>query len=139
MLLSGIITKQDEVDCVCGEIRRAAGKVRSNLDVVSLGTPPPPPPLDGDATAGARRRQLSLADLEIGDILAKGCNAAVCAARWARRQWEGVSEAFERVEGPSEATTATQQLGEEYPLAVKMMFNYEAESNAAAIMDAMQR
>ncbi len=120
-LLVGIITKQDEVECVCSEIRQAAGKVRNNL-------------LSSDE--GEEGPARSLSDLQLGSILAKGCNAVVFAAKWADRGWRGVSRAFERIEGPEEATTSE---GQDFSLAVKMMFNYEAESNATAIVEAMQR
>lgn len=70
-------------------------------------------------------RQLSLRDFTIGPIIAKGCSAAVYAARF------------------NDTTTVDDELSSLddtiFPFAIKMMFNYDAESNAAAILRAMYR
>ncbi len=133
---SGILTKHDEVECVCGEIRRAAGKVQQAFVRGNEGEESELGGGEGDA----RPRPLSLSDLELGGVLAKGCNAVVVAARWAGGKWGQVSRAFEGVEAPVETTSAGWKSEKnDHPLAVKMMFNYEAESNAAAIIDAMHR
>lgn len=58
----------------------------------------------------------SLADFQLGEPIAKGCAAVVYSARTRDDSDRG-----------------------DYPLAVKMMFNYDAESNAATIYRAMQR
>ncbi len=124
-ICAGIITKQDEADCVCSEIRHAAGKVHDAFldDENSQGRA-----WSTDSSLG-----VSLSDFELGHFLAKGCNAAVVAARWAREGWQTVSGAFENVQGPS------QEASSGYPLAIKMMFNYDAESNAFAILNTMHK
>ena len=59
-------------------------------------------------------------------MIAQGCNAVVCAARWARDRTVDVVDGFEKISAPEE-------------LAVKIMFNYDAESNATTIIDAMKK
>jgi len=67
----------------------------------------------------------------------------VFAASWAKHGWNDVSEAFKQMEGPVETSVAARSdQGDQHKednLAVKMMFNYEAESNARAIFGAMNR
>lgn len=57
-----------------------------------------------------------LDQLELGDAIATGCNAVVYSARL-----------------KNSVNT------DEFPLAVKMMFNYDAESNSTSILKAMFR
>ena len=70
--------------------------------------------------AGERREQAghqwSLQDFHLGQPLAQGCSAVVISAR-----------AKSSEEDPT------------FPLAIKMMFNYHAESNALTILRSMQR
>ena len=106
---SGIITKEDEVDQICWEIKQAVGKTRL---VVT----------NSDSAATQQNHTWSLQDFELGPPIAKGCAAVIYSARC--RRGHDVSE-----------DTA----GAEFPLAIKMMFNYDAESNAATILRAMQR
>lgn len=61
-------------------------------------------------------RNISLDDLELGAPIAKGANAVVYEAQ------------LKSDEKPDE---------EHYPLALKMLFNYDIQSNAMAIMSAM--
>eukprot|EP00090_Calanus_glacialis_P017369 TRINITY_DN27057_c0_g1_i6.p1 TRINITY_DN27057_c0_g1~~TRINITY_DN27057_c0_g1_i6.p1 ORF type:complete len:608 (+),score=230.42 TRINITY_DN27057_c0_g1_i6:140-1963(+) len=103
---SGIITKEDEIESICYEIRRAVGKTRllqSEEEVVETQN---------------REHQWCLQDFELGKPIAKGCAAVVYSARVRREE------------------AAAHQ---DFPLAVKMMFNYHAESNAFTILRAMHR
>jgi PTEN induced putative kinase 1 len=61
-----------------------------------------------------------------GKPIAKGCSAVVYAAKLKQPSSEF-------------AKGAGQKEGKEYPFAIKMMFNYHAESNAFTILRAMQR
>lgn len=74
---------------------------------------------------------MSLRDFVIGPIIAKGCSAAVYAARFVDAARDENNDSI-NVEGEAKEMTA-------FPLAVKMMFNYDAESNASAILRAMYR
>jgi len=94
---TGIITKEDEIESICCEIRHAVSRT---------GLVP-----DTDLNS----HQWSLKDFKLGKPLAQGCSAVVISARSRN----------------SEEDT--------FPLAIKMMFNYHAESNALTILRAMQR
>jgi len=65
----------------------------------------------------SERNVASVEDLTFGPILNKGCSAAVYAAKW-------------------NDITADEDNGD-WPLAVKMLFNYDIESNAFAILRGM--
>lgn len=129
---TGLITKEDEVECVCSEIRQAATRVRTNLDSDPITT-----------SKTENKREWTLKDFHFGDVLAKGCNAVVYAAKVATDSWRTVSDAFEHIEGVAEPEVKKEEeideIKGEFPLAVKMMFNYEAESNSYAILRAMHR
>ena len=60
--------------------------------------------------------QWSLQDFQLGQPLAQGCSAVVISAR----------------------AKNTEEKEDTFPLAIKMMFNYHAESNALTILRAMQ-
>ena len=60
--------------------------------------------------------QWSLQDFQLGQPLAQGCSAVVISAR----------------------AKNSEEKEETFPLAIKMMFNYHAESNALTILRAMQ-
>lgn len=113
--LKGIITKNDEVECVCQEIRRAGSKTLGDRDLGSEGLIQVPP------TVG-------LEDFQLGNLVAKGCNAVVYSAK---SRTEATSPPIEESGASSDK--------EEFPLAVKMMFNYDIESNSTLILKAMQR
>jgi len=146
---SGIITKQDELDCVCAEIRRAASKTLTKNDDTKNTA-------DNDVIDTSHNHGWSLNDFVIGPVIAKGCSAVVHAAKMTmdgftkmgatevsaadsslsaedtRMEPVATSVARDRQESPTNQEP-------DYPLAVKMMFNYEAESNACAIFNAMHR
>lgn len=118
---SGILTKDDELEGVCWEIREAMSKLQWNM---------PQNDKNYDVTK-TNEKGVSLQDFEIGPIIAKGCSAAVYAAKF-------------------KATTCIEKLAQSdipnkgsdihlFPLALKMMFNYDAESNSTTILRAMYR
>lgn len=158
----GLITKQDEMDKICEDIRLCLGAQF----------------WENQLTEGLK--SLSLDDLELGKVIDKGCNAIVHAAKLRTECCsfeEGETEIEEVTEvtpslvdeqgntidanlatsdnpvvTPSEIPVATNpedtnnhvllQLRPKFdgfPLAVKMMFNYDAESNATSIFNAMAR
>lgn len=69
----------------------------------------------------------SLQDFEFGPVIAKGCSAVVYAAKC-------LSDGFQHLGGQPK-----QQQNDYYPIAIKMMFNFHAESNAQTILKAMQK
>lgn len=73
---------------------------------------------------------VTLQDFVIGSIIAKGCSAAVYSARFA--------DTTRNENGQINMDTKAKDTNA-FPLAIKMMFNYDAESNAAAILRAMYR
>lgn len=81
-------------------------------------------------TISADENVITLRNFIIGPIIAKGCSAAVYAARFVNIMWDKDNAIDTDVE--TKDTSA-------FPLAVKMMFNYDAESNAAAILKAMYK
>lgn len=75
---------------------------------------------------------VNLQNFVIGPIIAKGCSAAVYAARFVDAAQDENNDSTNVDEETKEEVTA-------FPLAIKMMFNYDAESNASAILRAMYR
>ena len=75
--------------------------------------------------------------------LLQGCNAVVFAAKWAGRKVNrSLSSDFELLEETLEGSNAPVEVRAAHaqdPLAVKMLFNYEAESNSFAILNAMHK
>lgn len=74
---------------------------------------------------------MSLRNFVIGPIIAKGCSAAVYAAQFVDAAQDENNDSDIDGEAKEEITA--------FPLAIKMMFNYDAESNASAILRAMYR
>lgn len=74
--------------------------------------------------------QLGLKNFTIGPLIAKGCSAVVYAAR---------SKSSEEIQKNEEITIDKISNLASFPLAIKMMFNYDAESNATSILRAMFR
>ena len=70
-----------------------------------------------ELTSVSEDHDWSLEDFQLGGPIAKGCAAVIYSARCANDDNEN----------------------DQFPLAIKMMFNYDAESNAATILRAMQR
>lgn len=114
---SGIITKEDEIECVCSEVRQTARKTRDHLSNGSLND------LEKATTTW------TLKDFDIGPAIAKGCSAVVYSAKC-------LVEGFQTIGQQHQAIDQNEQ---EFPLALKMMFNFHAESNAPTILKAMQK
>jgi len=110
---SGIITKEDEIESICYEIRQTVGKTRL------LETPNTINQIK-EPEQNITNKQWSLADFTFGKPIAKGCAAVVYSAKMRNDLNEDDDT-------------------KDYPLAVKMMFNYHAESNAFIILRAMHR
>ncbi|XP_017881415.1 serine/threonine-protein kinase PINK1, mitochondrial [Ceratina calcarata] len=116
---TGILTKDDELEGVCWEIREAISKLQWNA-----------PQNDKNYEAiKDEERAITLNDLVIGPAIAKGCSAVVYAAKF-----NDSVDSESRVNIDDEPTDVTT-----FPLALKMMFNYDAESNALSILRAMYR
>ncbi|KYM95147.1 PREDICTED: serine/threonine-protein kinase PINK1, mitochondrial [Cyphomyrmex costatus] len=113
---TGILTKDDELEGVCKEIREAVSKLQWNYTCKDYQT------IHTENT-------ITLQNFVMGPLIAKGCSAAVYAARFVNLWNENESEDIE-----VEAKDVNA-----FPLAIKMMFNYDAESNASAILNAMYR
>ncbi|XP_015600202.1 serine/threonine-protein kinase PINK1, mitochondrial [Cephus cinctus] len=118
---TGILTKDDELEGVCWEIREAVSKVQwntpqndKNYETTTIEEPP----------AG-------LKDFVIGPVIAKGCSAVVHAARF--------KDASEKKDSDQIMIDDQSKNLSTFPLAIKMMFNYDVESNATAILRAMYR
>ena len=102
---TGIISKEDEIECVCKEVRQTARRTRDHLSNIQNGTDEP-------------KTTWTLNDFAIGPAIAKGCSAVVYSAKC-------LSNGFQTIGGQQ---STTQQDKEDYPLALKMMFNFHAES-----------
>ena len=123
--MQSVLFIQDELDCVCAEIRRAASKTIKK-----------PPPSQQEEPS----ESWSLTDFEIGPVIAKGCSAVVHAARLTMEGFRKMGTEEEPGAEPNGSSVENPASAEKpFPLAIKMMFNYEAESNAHAIIHAMHR
>nr|CAD7457694.1 unnamed protein product [Timema tahoe] len=111
---TGLLTKDDELEGICWEIREAVAKLQWNvLNKKETDVFPTDPPV-------------GLNSLTLGPAIAK----------------ENAISAETAEQTPNETqdiTTNTKQELSDFPFAVKMMFNYDAESNAASILRAMYR
>ncbi|XP_046744147.1 serine/threonine-protein kinase Pink1, mitochondrial isoform X2 [Diprion similis] len=117
---TGILTKDDELEGVCWEIREAVSKVQWNT---------PKNDQNYEATT-IEDKPVDLKDFVIGPAIAKGCSAVVYATR--------PIDPEEKQDSQITVDTINKDLSS-FPLAIKMMFNYDAESNATAILRAMYR
>ncbi|XP_044727845.1 serine/threonine-protein kinase Pink1, mitochondrial [Chrysoperla carnea] len=115
----GILTKDDELEGVCWEIREAISKLKWNAD--------------GDLVDDTRKlldnEEITLADLTLGFPIAKGCSAVVYAAKFNTSNQND----------PKSNSMESSNSKYDYPFALKMMFNYDIQSNALAILKAMYR
>ncbi|XP_050466129.1 serine/threonine-protein kinase Pink1, mitochondrial [Cataglyphis hispanica] len=119
---TGILTKDDELEGVCWEIREAVSKLRWNT---------PQNDKNYEIIPSINKNAVNLQNFVIGPIIAKGCSAAVYAARFVDAAQDENNDSRNIDEETKEVTA--------FPLAIKMMFNYDAESNASAILRAMYR
>lgn len=78
---------------------------------------------------------MALKDLDLAQPIAKGANAVVYAANFkdTKQRQEEDRKSLTRSKSVLDCTIT------KYPLAVKMMFNYDIQSNAFAILNAMYR
>lgn len=156
---NGFLSKEDELEGVCGEIREVASKIQSTWNYEEI--------------TRCLHREITLDDLEIGSAIGKGCSAVVYSAAlksdyFESEQMEIEIENNEKVPSihnigrfihssggssstfPLEITNkcnkTTKEVEEkqdndtkEFPLAMKMMFNYDIQSNAMSIIRAMSK
>ncbi|VEN53570.1 unnamed protein product [Callosobruchus maculatus] len=125
---TGILTKEEELEGVCWEIREAISKLKWNHKDVDI-----------DETR-FENVPVTLNDLSFGKPIAKGANAVVYAAKFNEKQNDSQdSVTQEDMPVQQKVVTADREDINEYPLALKMMFNYDIQSNAMAILNAMYR
>ena len=108
---NGILTKEDEIESISHEVRNAVRKTRQDLNVQEH--------LNIDKSGS-----WSLADFQIGSVISKGCSAVVYAAKCIKDGFQGIDQDHK---------------DDQEPLAIKMMFNFHAESNAQVIFKAMKK
>ena len=114
---SGIITKEHEIEQLCWEMRQAVARTRL-LGKVS-------------EQEQENKKCWSLDDFQLGQPIAKGCAAVVYSAKLKEEECTDASEGSKK--------SKQSQSNKQFPLAIKMMFNYNAESNASTILRAMHR
>ncbi|XP_076233433.1 PTEN-induced putative kinase 1 [Calliopsis andreniformis] len=117
---TGILTKEDELEGVCWEIREAISKLQWNT-----------PQNDKNyEILQDKDKSFTLNDFVIGPVIAKGCSAVVYATRFSNSlSTKGKNEIS--IDDKTDIST--------FPLALKMMFNYDTESNALSILRSMYR
>ena len=89
-----------------------------------------------------KRKCWSIDDFDLGQPIAKGCAAVVYSARVKGEQCndrKDVKSSENITNKPNTQGNQKSQSNKRYPLAIKMMFNYNAESNASTILRAMHR
>lgn len=139
---TGILTKEDELEGVCWEIREAISKIKWHYHDVDLDE------------SRFENKPVSLDDMVFGKPIGKGSNAVVYAAKL-----KTIQEQQDKI-GNENATTDNIDLTNEqrqverkiskvrvenddditkFPLALKMMFNYDIQSSSMAILRAMYR
>lgn len=106
---TGFVTKDEELEGLCWEIRDTVVKVQQNR-----------------STINKILENVSLEDLEIGPSIGKGCSGVIYAV------------ALKSELKPVDNLKNIDDLGR-FPLALKMMFNYDIQSNALLILRAMYR
>ncbi|KAG1714249.1 Serine/threonine-protein kinase PINK1, mitochondrial [Nymphon striatum] len=107
----GIITNHDEMKAICE-------KIRKRMVQISM-------------------QEKCLQNFEIGHAIAKGCNAVVYSAKMSKMA--PTIHKVNETDGHGCEKMKVEGNFSEYPLAVKMMFNYDAESYAPVILRAMYR
>lgn len=118
-LASGsIISKEDELDGLCWEIREAVERMEGSVSEA-----------ESDLFESGENAELN--GFVIGPLIGKGANAAVYAARKAEQAERESNEGGPKFDTESPLSA--------FPFAMKMMFNFDAESNATAILRSMFR
>ncbi len=111
------MTREDKDEIICSDIRQAARNTKEDF---------------GGKDVQEAGGTWQLCDFEFGPAISKGCNAIVYAAKCVAAGFENLGkEDVQEVKATSDK--------EDYPLAVKMMFNFNAESNAPALFKAMKK
>ncbi|KAJ8918338.1 hypothetical protein NQ315_008031 [Exocentrus adspersus] len=130
---TGILTKEEELEGVCWEIREAISKIKWHYHDV-----------DVDETR-FENSPITLNDLSFGKPIAKGSNAVVYAARIKTLEEQNEtslpSKSIIERESVNTCKVKTESSDDitKFPLALKMMFNYDIQSSAMAILKAMYR
>ncbi len=70
---NGILTKEDEIECVCTEVREASRKARDALQEHEI---------------QIEEASWSVNDFEVGSAISKGCSAVVYAAKCVKKGFE---------------------------------------------------
>ena len=152
-----LLTNEEELEGVSYEIREAFSSIPlQNYEK------------ETSVLEAFNNKQFKLSDLKIGEMIAKGCNAAVYSASLVEQKRtadlakensilkprtefthsklfisHSEGEQNYEINSPKESestfTTHEPKIKEEFSLAVKVMFNYSAESNAYAIWRAMYK
>ncbi|CAH1105419.1 unnamed protein product [Psylliodes chrysocephalus] len=123
---TGILTKEEELEGVCWEIREAISKIKWHYHDVDI-----------DETQ-FENSPINLNNISFGEPLAKGANAVVYAAQLKNCDKKISDETFVKSVTPSEIIVENDDANK-FPFALKMMFNYDIQSNAMAILNAMYR
>ncbi|XP_017785420.1 PREDICTED: serine/threonine-protein kinase PINK1, mitochondrial [Nicrophorus vespilloides] len=123
---TGILTKEEELEGVCWEIREAISKIKWKYQDIEI---------DENRF---ENDPITVKDLSFAKPIAKGANAVVYSAKIAEKQEERV-EMVDGSFGLVEKRAKIDDSIDKYPLAVKMMFNYDIQSNAMAILRAMYK
>ncbi|KAJ8948925.1 hypothetical protein NQ314_008327 [Rhamnusium bicolor] len=134
---TGILTKEEELEGVCWEIREAISNIKWHYHDVDIDE------------SRFENSPLTINDLSFGKPIAKGANAVVYTAkiRTPDEDNETISLA-EKVNSDSKEVSAAKSKKirtessddiTKYPFALKMMFNYDIQSSAMAILKAMYR
>ena len=89
-----------------------------------------------DGGGEGKKKCWNIEDFELDQPIAKGCAAVVYSARVKEDQCYD-AKGFNNSENITDEQK--HQSSNKYPLAIKMMFNYNAESNASTILRAMHR
>lgn len=122
---TGILTKDDELEGVCWEIREAVSKLQWNFAKTDY----------AENRVDEEEEPVGLKALVLGPVIAKGCSAVVYAAR---KKEESEKNVAQHKPEPNITIDTTADVCT-FPMAIKMMFNYDAESNAMSILRAMYR
>jgi len=72
MIVEGILTKEEEIESVCSEIRYAATKAKNNFS--NQGHHQSQEEIVDDLLNEDPKKSLSLKQLHLGNIIAQGCN-----------------------------------------------------------------
>lgn len=119
-LASGsIISKEDELEGLCWEIREAVERMQDSL-------------FEAESDLFNPNEVIDLKKFAIGPFIKTGSNAAVYAAS------KSSTKDNDNVEQPA-VTFDTKSHISGFPFALKMMFNFDIESNATSILRAMLR